>query len=110
MKVIKLIEKYSVWLFWSSFLFSLIVLFIPVSGTGGIKYLDKVVHFGLFFVLSGFGFRHFKNRFWFSSLMVIYIAMAEIIQEVFIPGRGLDFFDAVAGIAGLAVAFILVRK
>jgi len=97
-------------LFWPSFVLSLVVLFTPVYGAGEMRYLDKVVHVIMFGFLTWFALLKFSNRFWVGSLMIIYIASAEIIQEVCIPGRGLDIWDAVAGMLGLMFVFIAAKK
>ncbi len=88
----------------------MVALFTPASGQPGLPYVDKVVHFVLFFILSvaavfNFGFQNIKMII-FS--LVVYMIAAEFIQYFFIPGRSAEFLDVVAGGLGLLLAQILL--
>lgn len=82
--------------FWSS----------PPSGPQGIAHLDKVVHFGLFFILAASMHYAFRFPYWMSiAVLTLYGIAIEVIQH-YIPGRGADVWDVVADVAG-AVSFFI---
>lgn len=83
--------------FWSS----------PPSGPQGIAHLDKVVHFGLFFIVAASMHYAFRLNYWVSMVVLTCYGIAiEVIQH-YIPGRGADVWDVVADVAGAASFFIL---
>ncbi|MCC5450965.1 VanZ family protein [Rheinheimera sp. UJ51] len=74
-----------------------------------IENLDKVAHFGIFFVLSGLIWKGFRAVFWkILLLLAIYGALIEVIQENYTRRTG-DFWDWVADMAGV-LTFFVVRK
>ena len=87
----------SVLFFWSS----------PPSGPQGVAHLDKVVHFGLFFIVAASLHYAFRFPYWVSiTILTLYGIAIEVIQY-HIPGRGADVWDVVADVAG-AVSFFII--
>ncbi|MFA5359135.1 MAG: VanZ family protein [Patescibacteria group bacterium] len=108
----ELIQRKSAGMFAFVFFASLFVLFWPLAASESkILYLDKFVHSGLFFVLSFFGLvayrRYVKG---FLAILIIYAVASEIIQELFISGRGFDSYDIIADIIGILLAYLLIKK
>ena len=87
----------SVLFFWSS----------PPSGPSGVTHLDKVVHFGLFFIVAASLHYAFRFPYWVSiAILTLYGITIEVIQY-HIPGRGADVWDVVADVSGAVSFFIL---
>ncbi len=82
-------------------------IYIPVS------YADKIVHFFLYFFLLFFWFKAlppFKNKTSIVLLIIIIWGIViEFLQEIFIPGRTGDVFDALANTAGSITALLLLK-
>ena len=82
-----------------------------------IPHLDKMIHFGLYFVLTGFFlFAHFyKQPPLFLPLIVIsmycsiYGGIIEILQEILTPDRTGEFLDMVANICGCIFGALFYR-
>lgn len=87
----------SVLFFWSS----------PPSGPSGVTHLDKVVHFGLFFIVAASLHYAFRLRYWVSLLILTFYGVSIEVIQSYIPGRGADIWDLVADLAG-AVSFFIV--
>lgn len=87
----------SVLFFWSS----------PPSGPSGVAHLDKVVHFGLFFIVAASLHYAFRLRYWVSLLILTFYGVSIEVIQSYIPGRGADIWDLVADLAG-AVSFFIV--
>ena len=76
---------------------------------------DKLVHFGLFLVLALLVRRSFygtsrdlEGALKTMAVTVPYIVVLEIAQ-IWIPGRGWETMDLVAGFAGVLVAMLLLQ-
>lgn len=79
----------------------------PVEGLGTVKHLDKVVHFGLFFILALSVDWAFRWKVWVSlSLLLLYGFAVEVAQS-HIPGLVPDLYDWFADLAGAASYFLL---
>lgn len=87
----------SVMFFWSS----------PPSGPQGLAHLDKVVHFGLFFIVAASLHYAFRLPYWLSLVILTLYAMTIEVVQSYIPGRGADLWDFVADMAG-AVSFFII--
>lgn len=79
---------------------------------------DKIVHFGMFLLLSGFSFwNYFKlhdgkpNRwrwiFWGFILPVLYGGAIEMMQKYFFSSRSAEWGDFIADILGSLTALVL---
>ena len=99
-------------IFWTAWLVSLVLFFYPFQvqeGTG--LGLDKVVHFLIFATLGYYGFNSYKNRVYHTFVLLFTYAFAvEYIQGHYIPHRSLDWYDALAGVIGLAAIFLHHNK
>lgn len=103
-------------MFWR-ILFVLVVIVIsalfvmqtpPTPAVASFAHADKVVHFGLFFVLALTMHLAFRPRLWLAlPILLIYAIAIEIVQH-YVPGRGADVWDVVADMAGV-LGFYLVR-
>ena len=76
---------------------------------------DKLVHFGLFLVLALLvrrslydTSRNLEGAFKTLAVILPYIVVLEIAQ-IWIPGRGWETMDLVAGFAGALVAMLLLQ-
>ena len=80
-----------------------------------IPHFDKVVHFGMFFILGVFlmAANYLNpskfNKYWLHMLAVIYGAVIEIIQLNFIYKRNGDFIDWFADIFGIIAAIVIFK-
>lgn len=75
----------------------------------GIANLDKVVHFGIFFLLSGLFWKAFRIDIWKIVLfLAVYGAAVEFVQENFTRRHG-DLLDWLANMSGV-LAFFVLRK
>lgn len=75
----------------------------------GFAHMDKVAHFGIFFVLSGLVWKGFRPTCWkIVLLMAFYGVLVEVVQENYTQRNG-DFWDWLADMAGV-LAFFLIRK
>ena len=71
--------------------------------------LDKVVHFGLFALVTWLVIRAGVQPKWVISLMVVQAAASELTQHFFLAQRGGDWWDFAADLAGIAVGAWLAR-
>jgi len=84
-----------------------------------IPYLDKLVHFGLYFVLallimailtlnSKLKYSRWANLITIFSCL-LYGWLIEVMQRAFFPGRSYELMDVVADTAGAVVGVLLYR-
>ncbi|MGX5915081.1 VanZ family protein [Aliidiomarina sp. Khilg15.8] len=79
----------------------------PPAGPS-IPHLDKVVHFGLFFILAASMHYAFRLPWGWSLLLLAGYGIAiEAIQH-HLPNRGADVWDLVADVAGAACFYALL--
>ncbi len=71
--------------------------------------LDKVVHFGLFALVTWLGVRAGVPAKWVVLLMVVQAAASELTQSFFLAQRGGEWWDFAADLAGIAVGAWLAR-
>lgn len=97
-----------------SFFFVLLLSFVPVDETEKIVFMniphfDKIVHFGMYFVLTFFLFYDIQintkkpiKTYILSALLfiILFSGIIEIIQEIFISGRFGSFYDFFSNILG----------
>ncbi|WP_331458491.1 VanZ family protein [Aliidiomarina indica] len=81
----------------------------PTPGAFQFPHADKIVHFGLFFVLAASFHIAFRPPLWFAWISLFIYAVAIELIQYYIPGRGADIWDVVADMVGVA-AFYAVRK
>ena len=90
-------------------------IYLPGSPDGSIELptlpgVDKLIHaalFGLPVYLLGV----LTNRIWlWAGLFAVMAGASEVIQWRFIPYRDGDFWDAVADLAGIAIAVLLLLR
>lgn len=101
----------SKWLLWLSLAIVLIVTLIPGNGKIAGNYLDKLVHFTIFAFL-GFSvikaFSQSKKLTLYLMLCILLGFVTEIVQQ-YIPGRNLDFYDALADTLGVFSAYLFTQ-
>ncbi|WP_346855963.1 VanZ family protein [uncultured Draconibacterium sp.] len=95
------------------------LLFMPASQLPSepflkIPHFDKIVHFGLFFILCLLLFRPVKqftpNFYFWTPLLALVLAVAlEFLQQKITKSRHSDVYDLWANTAGLAVAVVFYR-
>ncbi|RUO20482.1 hypothetical protein CWE08_08260 [Aliidiomarina iranensis] len=80
----------------------------PTPAAASFPNADKVVHFGLFFILATTMHLAFRARLLIAiPLLLVYAVVIEIVQH-HIPGRGAEVLDVVADMLGV-LAFYLAR-
>lgn len=116
--MIKYIKKYPV-----SLAFILIVIYLsffrpPSLGIGSIPHFDKIVHMGMYFILSGLLWVEFLRshkvgdsmwRAWIGAFLcpVLFSGLVEIMQEYCTSYRGGDWYDFLANTIGAALASLI---
>ena len=86
---------------------------MPIPNLWGFEHLDKVAHFGLFFVTGLVGvfsarfLSQFRNRILFGIVFGLFLAICTEFAQSLIPFRNLSFYDLFADIAGLGMALVL---
>ena len=78
-----------------------------------IPHADKIVHFGIFFILSVLTSLETKilnlpDKIKILIICTLYGVLIEIIQD-FIPWRGFDYFDMVADFSGALIGVLLYK-
>ena len=89
-----------------SILIVLIATLTPGNGKIAGNYLDKVAHFGIFAFMTFYSLKAVSNKKYIPEVLIVCVFLGfltEILQQ-FIPGRNLDFYDALADIIGVASA------
>ncbi len=84
---------------------------MPGNGKIAGNYLDKVVHFGIFFLLSVNICYKFQNKETLISALLwamLFGPFTEVIQQ-FIPGRGMDIYDGIADALGVVLGYYLYQ-
>lgn len=79
-----------------------------------IPHFDKMVHFGMFFVLCILLFRPIKHHtpnfyFWTPVVALLFAVALEFLQQKITASRHSDVYDLFANAAGLAFATIFYR-
>ena len=86
---------------------------MPIPNLWGFEHLDKVAHFGLFFVTGLVGvfsarfLSQFRNRILFGIVFGLFLAICTEFAQSLIPFRNMSLYDLFADIAGLGVALAL---
>jgi VanZ family protein len=81
-----------------------------------IPYFDKIVHFGMFFILASlikglYWKNHISSKvfYYYITLAVVYGVIIEIVQALWINMRSGDFVDWLFDCTGIALAVITFR-
>jgi hypothetical protein len=86
------------------------VLYVPrAPGVQSSLPLDKVVHVGLFAVVTWLGLRAGIPRAWVIGAMILQAGASELVQHYFLAQRGGDWWDFAADLAGVAIGLWLAR-
>ena len=79
--------------------------------------LDKIIHFGVYFVLGylitrAFSLGNFNNLtgkiFSLSISLGALYGLSDEFHQMFVPGRSMDFFDFLADVVGIAIAQLVI--
>jgi len=105
--------------FYKPFIWLLIIsygLYLPAESLPrkpfiNIPHFDKIVHFGLFFVLCLLLFRPLKQLrknylFWAPLISVIFGAVFELTQHLFSSSRNSNIYDFVANCTGIGISLV----
>lgn len=92
----------------------MVVTLMPGNGKIAGNYLDKVVHFLIFFFLAInvlYAYHDNQKLFLYLALTLILCPLTEFLQQ-YIPGRNMDLIDTIADFAGVLFAYLLyqIRK
>lgn len=87
---------------------------LPTTPFLNIPHFDKLVHFGMFFILCILLFRPVKQftpnfYFWTPILALVFAVALEFLQQKITKSRSSDVYDLWANSAGLAVAVMFYR-
>lgn len=97
---------------WCLLLGSTVGFLAELSGhrlPSGIANADKIMHFGIFLVLTWVFHEGFRPAFWkLFTALALYGALIEVMQEYFTRRSG-EWLDWLADLAGI-LAFYLLRK
>jgi len=98
-------------IFWSGWAASLVLFLYPFQVQEGLGLgLDKVVHFVIFSALGFYGVKSYREKIYHTLvLLAAYALVIEYTQGHFLPGRTLDWYDALAGIVGLVTVYLHQR-
>lgn len=77
----------------------------PATGAKSLPYLDKLVHFTIFFVLAITFHKAFKLSAKVSLLFLACYGLLIEVAQFYAPGRGADFYDWLADGAGVIAYF-----
>ena len=92
-------------------LLSVVVLFMPASGTPAVyPELDKLIHLGLFAALALTGWWAGVRPAALAGGLVAYVGASEVLQAVLPIGRDATWGDALADVAGAAVGLLVARS
>jgi len=94
---------------------------IPSPPIINIPHLDKIVHAGLYFILTVFSVKSFSrqklvpilNQKPYQSAFVYAVVLGvivELVQHYFIPTRSGDILDALANSTGSLLAILILKK
>lgn len=95
-----------------SLLIVLVLTLTPGNGKIAGNYLDKVAHFGMFAFLAYQALKASTSEQYFPEILFACILLGfltEILQQ-FIPGRNLDFYDALADTIGVITAYFYHKR
>ncbi len=96
-------------LLWVSLLIIIVVTLSPGNGKIAGNYLDKVAHFGIFFILSiNVCYKFQKDKPLTTALLwaILFGLLTEVLQQ-FIPGRNMDMYDGIADTLGVVIGFYI---
>ena len=100
-------------LFCISFLFICYSTFTPSEGNFSILFLDKILHFGAFFLLSFLLDRSTRRPLIYHKGLIIFLVIfavsIEIIQS-FLPYRSAEMLDFVSDLSGILVYLYFAPK
>lgn len=95
-----------------SFLLVLIATLTPGNGKIAGNYLDKIVHIIIFFLLTRSALAASSNKENYTSIVIVCILLGfvtEILQQ-FIPGRNMEFYDGLADVVGVTIAYYFKKQ
>ena len=100
-------------LFCISFLFICYSAFTPSEGNSSILFLDKILHFGAFFLLIFLLDRSTTIPYIYHIVLIIFLVIfavsIEIIQS-FLPYRSAEMLDFVSDLSGILVYLYFAPK
>lgn len=94
--------------------FAIVVIATMMPGDGKVagNYLDKVVHFIIFLILSVnicFKYNESNKLIDFVVWTIFFGLATEVIQQI-IPGRNMDIYDGIADTLGVILGYYLYRS
>lgn len=106
---------------WGFYVFSAFVLYGTLSPAKNLEprfftFLkfegaDKVLHLGMFFILTVCFFLAYKVNFIKSMLILaVYGVVIEILQEVVPNGRTFDFYDIIFNVFGAIIGYLFISN
>ena len=101
------------------FIFLFLILFIsyaaviPTEGSASVPYIDKVLHFSVFLLLTLFMDLSLKIPLPFNKTALIFLVMYAFLIELvqyFLPYRSAEIFDFVSDLLGILVYLYFAPK
>lgn len=110
-----------IWLIISIILLTLPANDLPHNGLFDLPYFDKLVHFGMFFLLTAsFCFPFFRLNANYSIILstfirvvfwvILYGILMEFVQKFFTDGRSFDVVDIVFDTVGSVAGFLAAKQ
>lgn len=104
-------QKYIKLIFWLLAIAVLILSLIPGSVSHSIQHLDKLAHFGTFFLLSILLLQAYKfsKPFFTTAMVMALFGLAIEVVHLYVPRRVFSMYDFAADLLGIMAALILFR-
>lgn len=105
------IRAYAPYIFWGLILLVTKLLLMEYSGSlPSFPHSDKVIHTGLFAILTIAGYLAYANYSkWLYACLIIYGAITEIMQEIFTDTRFASGYDWLADVIGVLLAVFVIK-
>jgi len=83
----------------------------PSEGQIGLPYMDKIIHFLAFFILSVATLYAFQvTRIFHCVILIICFGICIEVIQFFIPYRSFEILDIIADIIGALIGFKVLKK
>ncbi len=98
------------YVFWTLVAIVSVIMLVELTPKkDGLKYLDKIQHALIFFILTVSGCLAFKQKIWAVILgLAIFGAIIEVLQATLTTTRTGDFYDWLADIAGILIGLMII--
>jgi hypothetical protein len=93
---------------WWLFITIICLVELKIQTVSTPSFTDKIVHFSMYFILNYLFLKSRSvNNYLFSSILILYGIIIEVLQELFTVSRHFDIYDIFANSFGVIVALML---